>query len=68
MTLLPGIAHLGLPVLRLELKVGPGAPVQLYLDVVPRGSRQLPHRLVGLAQVPVLDGQGVLGVLPVYSN
>ena len=68
MTLLPGIAHLGLPVLRLELKVGPGAPVQLYLDVVPRGSSQLPHCLVCLPLVSVQDGQRKLVVAPVLSN
>ena len=68
MTLLPGIAHLGLPVLRLELKVGPGAPVQLYLDVVPRGSGQLPHCLVGLSMISVHDGQRKLIVTPVLSN
>ena len=68
MTLLPGIAHLGLPVLRLDDILSAAAPVQLYLDVVPRGSSQLPHCLVCLPLVSVQDGQRKLVVAPVLSN
>ena len=56
--------HLRLTILGLQLEVRPclpaHPPVHLDLDRVPRLSRHLPHGLVSLSKVPVLDDKSML--------